>query len=273
MARGQISNIVSRRLFTVRNILFTHIRNLIRNHNALHDDSAKAGNDNSNHDCELFENSIERLKLRLGILDGLLWQSLVEEYPEVAVNNVFIRKGWILAGLASQWNNTVPFSNKSVLAKNFINMVTGYVLGSIVDIDEDRLGHAIPGEEFVGSLNDGRVQSLFNLHARLKDEYTSQLPEFMIRGDDEQLARMDTTEMNRLSFLMAYYIRLLNLASSIVRCGVRDTVSSASEISHINIRRAWDVVKCSPNDTENEIKVILTPAGPIFAVEIYDTED
>jgi hypothetical protein len=267
--RGNVTSIVSRRLFTVRNILVKHIDNLVQEHDALHN----AGHVQSTHDCESFVNKMMHVRLRKEILDGLLWQSLVEENPWVATNNVAVRRGWVLTGLDEQWNNDVPLSDKSILAKSFVSLVTAFVRGTVEDVDEDRLGQSLPGEEVVGSLNDGRVQSFFNLYDKVRNEYIGQLPEPIRNGDFEQFSSMGVRERIRLSLLGSYYGRLLELTSSLFWCGVRDTVPDASNILNIDIRRAWDVVKCVPNKSDPEIELIMTPKGPVLALKIFGPED
>lgn len=265
--RGVISSPASRRLFTANSILAEHIGDLVNEHNRLHEN--KENGEPAKHDCEAFRKTVSRLCARKDLLHSLLWQAITEEHPQVAANNASIRKGWLLVDEDGEWNDIVPVADKSALANNFISRVTAIVCGRRMAVKEDGLDPVAQGEEVVGSLDDERVQTFRSMITEIHDELLSKrLPPGVMDSDSKVIGDMTVNEVNRLCVLAMHYKKLSDLTSSLFWCGVRDAVPAASDLPSIGIRRAWDVVKCVSDETEEGIEMVMTPMGPAIAMKI-----
>lgn len=242
--RGVITLPASRRLFTANSIMAEHIDNLMNEHNRLHEDKEEF----EKHNCEAFRTKISRLCVRKDLLHSLLWQSITEEYPQVAANNASIRKGWLLVDENGEWNDIVPVSEKTSIVNNFIARVTAIVCGKRLSVREEGLDHVRNGEEVIGSLDDERIQTLRSLTSEIGDELSKRLPAGVMDADSKVIGNMTVNEANRLRMLAMHFKKLSDLTSSLFWCGVRDCVPAASDLPNIGIRRAWDVVKCVPDE-------------------------
>jgi len=261
--RGVITLPVSRRLYTAKSILVEHIDDLVNEHNRLHDDKVKL----EKHDCEAFRANISRLSSRKDILHSLLWQSITEEHPQVAANNASIRKGWLLVDEDGEWNDIIPFSG-SGLANNFIARVTAIACGKRLAVREEGLNHVRGGEVVIGSLDDERVQTFRSLIGEVGEEFSKSLPAGVMDVDSKVLGNMTVNEASRLTIMVTHFKKLSDLSSSLFWRGVRDSLPAASDISRIGIRRSWDVVKCVPDEDEEDFEMVMTPMGPAIAMKI-----
>lgn len=262
--RGVITLPASRRLFTANSIMTEHIGDLVNEHNRLHEDMEKP----EKHDCEAFRAKISRLCARKGLLHSLLWQSITEEHPQVAANNASIRKGWLLVDEDGEWNDIVPVSEKASIANNFIARVTAIVCGKRLAVREEGLDPVASGEEVIGSLDDERIQTFRSLTSEVHDELSKHLPAGVMDADSKVIGNMTVNQVNRLSVLAMHFKKLSDLSCSLFWCGVRDSVPAASDIPSIGIRRAWDVVKCVPDEDGEGIEMVMTPMGPAIAMKI-----
>lgn len=92
---GVIHSVTARRLHAGVMVMEGYIDEMATEHLRLHGESL-----DEDHDCEKFSNGFTRLRARLEILNKLMWQSVTEEYPQVASNNTGLREGWILVDTA-----------------------------------------------------------------------------------------------------------------------------------------------------------------------------
>lgn len=262
--RGVITSPVSRRLFTANSIMTDHISGLIERHNRLHEKKEEP----AKHDCEAFVNRISHLCSRKNLLHSLLWQSITEEHPQVAANNASIREGWLLVDKDGDWNDLIPVRDKSNIAYNFIARVTSIVCGRRLSVKEDDLDPVAVGEEVVGSLTDERVQTFRCMIDEIREEFSKQLPDGVMSSGSKAIGNMTVNEVDRLRVLALHFKKLSEITSELFWCGVRDSVPAASDLPGIGIRRAWDVVKCVPDEDEEGVEMVMTPMGPALAMKI-----
>ncbi len=234
---GIIESPISRKLFGARHVineyiiaLETECESLIRKGNL----KALASL------WDLTSTKLHHLQDYKTILDDLFWQSVIEVHPSAASNITSLRSGWKLVSTDGKWDNTEPAHDKSGVSRNFIQKVQSIVTGKTISVDEDDFGIAKIDEEIVGTLEDERVQTFMALQNTIKDEWSKRKLEI---HSGKSPYSMSACEMHQLLLLAAHYKKLSKISYNIFWRGVRDTVTEASDLPDIALRRAWEIVR------------------------------
>lgn len=254
--RGVISSIFARRLFVAHSVMVDHITCITQEHLRLH----LPGGDVSNHDCKVFWSRLSRLRDRQETLRGLLWQAVAEEHPQVTMNSVTIRKGWLLVGEDEEWDDSIPISNKASIAYHLIDRLKMIVCdGGDVEIREEGLDPIGQGEKVLGTLGDGRIRAFRSLVTDIHREISLYPSDKEISGCP---ASTIIDELVNLFVLAGRFQQLIKIVASLFWCGVRDAIPESSVFPNIGIRQGWQVVRV-PDEEATFFKFIM-PSTPSF---------
>jgi len=259
--RGVVSSTVSQRLYRTSAAMSHHIIDIMEQHYRLHQKNESACTCN----CADFAVEMRRKTYYDTLLRQLTRQSIIEEHPQVAINNVILKKDWVFIQDTNDWKDIVLVPDKDNIANCLITRIIDALCGSC-KVGTDKFESIKEGEELLGEISDSRIRALGVLTLEVRNEWLQQIPYSIRSGDEGALNDLTVHELNRLMMLKDYFVFLSDIISALFCCTVRDVIPDGWSKSEITIRQDWKVVECPPAKDDKDVPAFSLFGGSDFVV-------